>query len=547
MTSLLKTATSSPKSLLKDIAFWKSQKCFFLILIAGIIFIYLLLPQTYPPSDDPWIYLSILIHSLAFWGLGAAAVTLSKIQVDQAIAMYVEEKAADELRKIKSAEKDRIDLDRVQTELLPSNPSEDIMMIPLFQRILTEAKERKFESSANIMQPYREESIGDIFKLQNIQKIALHFGILGTFIGLVRALFQIDLESVRMGPLLSSLYVSFGTSVAGLEVAIIIGLLIMLIQRRQKLFFQYMETSTLTMSSLARNAVNKDEFFVEFSQIKNVVTQLSDRVDNQTQELGTQTYEIRQGIKKLTEAKSDFEGFLSQLSKEQIQFIEEMKNVYEIISPKKIGDELRHCLTNSINNISDTFNTNFEGFFCQISQGQTQFVNEIRNAYVALSPKKISDELQQCLTSVVSNISDTFSANLMRDLEKLSGLNASLSLLNEALEKVRCQFIEQSGQLEKEDKKLDQIKSDFYVSLGDFQTNLNNGINISISNTGKELHNSIIQAGNNISKHLKTNLEMTSKSVVTLNRELERYNDLIQKLVSQRRSMRRFFPFFSWK
>src|SRR5207247_2069293 len=146
----------------------------------------------------------------------------------------VEKTSEQYLSRIKAGQQSLIELDRLEEALLPLNKSNPPpAALRLFQHIFKEAKDRKFESSVNVMQPYREESLGDIFKLQNLQKIALWLGILGTFVGLLLAIQESGLSNLQaksgddfvnvINKMFDGLLVAFSASLAGLEAAVIIG------------------------------------------------------------------------------------------------------------------------------------------------------------------------------------------------------------------------------------------------------------------------------------------------------------------------------------
>jgi hypothetical protein len=156
-------ATSSPNSLLKNVSFWRDNIMFIVILVLGLGAIIVLFPLTYPKSDEPLAYLSVLIHFFALWGIWKSIIVIAKTQVEQAFAICVNDITSQELRKIKGGEKDHIALETVKY-LLPSNPTEGLAMPRLFQHVITDAKDHRFESSIIAMQPYREEAIGDIFQ-----------------------------------------------------------------------------------------------------------------------------------------------------------------------------------------------------------------------------------------------------------------------------------------------------------------------------------------------------------------------------------------------
>ncbi len=410
MTSISNFANNSPNSLPTHLSFWLDNLKFIVILLVGLGAITVLFALTYPKSDELFAKLSIIIHGFALWGIWVSIKVIAKIQVEHAFAIRVEEKASEALREIKSGNRDRIALEKVG-ELLPENPTPKLAMPRLFLHIIGEAKDHRFESSIIAMQPYREEAIGDIFKLQNIQKIALQLGILGTFIGLILALSQLKPDSdnaIALQPLFNTLHISFSTSVAGLEVAAILGLLIMVVRQKQEAYFQSMETAADAMISLAQNAINEDNFFTGFKQVENAVNQLRERVFAQTKQAEAQTEAMRQGMTKLTKTKSQFDEFLNQIQESQANFVREMMGVYDIFSPKTIKTELQQSLDNAVNKILETFNKNLIPSLEKI----TELNNAIRELYgvLQMADNKLmaqSQQLEQLITTQNNFISKT--------------------------------------------------------------------------------------------------------------------------------------------
>lgn len=488
MKDTLRYATISPDTLLTDLTFWKSQRLFLSIVLFAIVVIFVLLSWTYPERTNWTSYLSFPIHLLIVWGIYVAAVAMSKTQIEHSIADYVENKAANELRKIKSGEKERIDLSRIEHEFLPHNPSKGISMIRLFQHILKEAKDRKFESSVLVMQPYREESMGNLFRLQTIQKSALHLGILGTFIGLIKALKELTvgpegiLNIENFNSLFGSLHIAFGTSVAGLEVAICLGALATLVHRKQEAYFQSMEEATVTLVSLARNSINKDELFNELGQIRHSIDQLTDRVYEQSQEVVTQTSEIQGGIKKLSETKAKFDEFLANIKTQQNQAIEEMKEVYKFFSPEKISEHLKNSLDKATEYISST----------------------------------ISDKMSQ-------------------ELGALKNINSLLINLNSALEKARLQFADQEKFLQEQNAELIQTRSNFNDSLksiAETNTKIVEEVDHWMRDLSTQLEKNSAETGKNITRELKSELTSISKNFGILNTELKKFNKSVSRIAA---------------
>jgi biopolymer transport protein ExbB/TolQ len=481
---------SSPKSLGTIIFVSLLQLDFVILLVLGAIPIALLFQLTYPRSTELISKLSILIHPLILWGVWSAAREICQIKIDHAIALVVEEKAVDELRLIKNSEKERVAIENIKQDILPNNPY-DTAMMRLFHHILIEAQDHKFDSIGTVMQPYREESLGAIFKLQTIQKIALQLGILGTFVGLISALPQLRLNDsdmikiIDLEPLVNSLYISFSTSVAGLEVSVLLGGLTMLIRKKQNAYFASMESAAIALMSLARNAINKDDFFMEFSQIRTFVQQLSERIYDQAKEIEFQTTEIKNGLSKLTGIKSDFYEFLEQISQINHQFISQMKDVYNVLSPRIIARELQKSLGHATDSIADGFNANLSGTLGQL--------NELNSA--------------------------------------VSGCHKSLTLVD-------AQMKRQMDEVQKSREEIEYIKSELYDSLkqmSDTQTELMLEIQgYSMEKISKRIEDSIVYSGNKISLNLADKLEKIPREVSTLNQKLNELCNLTDKMISQK-------------
>src|SRR5262249_38104955 len=152
---------------------------------------------------------------------------LASVEVESAILNEIETKGREYLSDLKAEQRSQLNLDELEERILPNNPSTPPpAMIRLFQHICKEAKDRKFDSSATVIQSYSEEALAPIFTLHTLQKIALWLGILGTFVGLLVALRASDFSRLTDGSsfelsvqkMFGGLFISFTASVAGLEV-----------------------------------------------------------------------------------------------------------------------------------------------------------------------------------------------------------------------------------------------------------------------------------------------------------------------------------------
>lgn len=344
-------AGTSPTALLLQPDFWLRQRALIAATLIFVATLFLLAPHTYAPAGG-WEWLSVFVQILAFWGTVITARALATLEVEVAIVSEVERRGSAYLRDLKGGQRSRIDLEQLEETMLPVNPSDPApAMIRLFQHICKEARDRRFESSVHVMQPYREEPLDDLFKLQNLQKIALWLGILGTFIGLLLAIGAANIDGGDFADVVkkmfSGLMISFSASLAGLQVAVYLGVLLLVLRRGQESYFKQMEGAVVTMLSLARNSINKDDYLAEFGQIRETVDSLTDTVHSHIQEIRTQTDEIRAGMGRLAEAKASFDGFLNQISETQNTFISDIRNIYDTISLKNLTETLQATLAQS--------------------------------------------------------------------------------------------------------------------------------------------------------------------------------------------------------
>jgi biopolymer transport protein ExbB/TolQ len=455
---------SSPSSLIWNPSFWFEQKYFLTVIFVSTFLFLLLWEFTYGQKDAITLFMNLIIHSLGVLGIVSSILFLAEVEVNTDIVEEIEDRGNNYLNNIKKNSNSRIDLDRLRQDILPNNLSEPApAMIRLFQRIIMEAKDRQFESSISVVQPYQDESYEKILQLSYLQKLALRLGILGTFIGLTITIKNLADKGVSdnitelIKSLFSSLYIAFSTSIAGLEVAILLGVLLSILLKKQKRYFKMMDASVITMLAIARNAVNKDEFLAEFSQIHNLTKELSNKIYdyNQSitksvggaeQKISVLTTEITEGLKQLSHSKMEFDGFLSSLGGEQRQFIAEMQQIYNTLSLKRISDKLQENIIEAGQSVSSRIGETEEKVEMQteqIEQGlnklvgtsqdlsrilddlykkQEQFINEIQKSYDVVSIAKLEQALNNNsseIRSLARTIDENANASLWKRFQRL--------------------------------------------------------------------------------------------------------------------------------
>ncbi len=487
-----KVALASPGSLPFRWVFWRNHFSFLLWLVICLFLLVFLFKLFLPEPgaggmSQVTLPLYCIIYIITLWGIFSIVRTMGKFDVEDAIARMTDIRASEELRKIRGNESDRISLERV-FGFVPANPNENLSMPRLFNYIIEEARDRKFESGVVLMQPFREESMGEMINASILQKTALQMGILGTFMGLIGAFTNLDFQELEnsLDIMSKSLQFSFSTSIAGLVAAILLGLLLTVLRKKQETYFKTMERASGNLIALVRNADNKDYLMAEFQQINNSVSNLEKRVYRQTQELSHQTEQIKSGIGKLASAQSGFDHFLQGISEAEKKFLEEMKGYHQILSPEEISKSLKSSLDTAVVGVSNSLNQNLaksiEGY----------------------------QKLEVATKGLSSNIADI--KNLSR----------------EQIEKQQ-ELIESSGVVVRNSSEV------FQKSINDITNSQEEFLKkITGSHVSEELKKQMIQASEGISKNLHKDVESLRQFIGHLNTELKSFNKENRNYLAER-------------
>lgn len=426
----LQAHQADPSTLWRDPRFWSQNRMVALVMSIGLAILFFLFIYYFPkPTGSPGydiivvaIYSAIVATGL--WGARVTMQVFTRIFVDNGFALKTAQNCSDELREIRSGNKPRTELSSLD-QLLPANPHPSLGVPRLCQHILEEARDRKFESSVILMEPYKEESVSDAGRLQAIQKTALHFGILGTFVGLINAFVNLNIGdlSSSLNLVSQSLQFKFGASIAGLVCAIFLGFALMYLRKRQEQFFQNMENAAVALLALARNSINRDDFLTEFTQINHSVKQLNETVYQQNTEVKEQTRVIGKGLERLSEARDDFNAFLNDFSEEEKKFIGEMSRYHNVVSPETISKKLEQSLNASVKGVTKALES---------SLGKTM------EAYQQIAES--STQLNQLMSTISSGM-EVQHKQLAESMELLTKSKHSFSESMNTIEKSNANFI----------------------------------------------------------------------------------------------------------
>lgn len=340
--------------------------------LVSLIVAYLLFPHIKPKDNNFISNLSYLIL-----GLGIAALTVffrswKRLGAEIDYAQDLRRQAEELVTSIRAGQR-VYDIDELGT-LGAATPH--LVMYRMLDHIYTEVKGRKFESSLITMQPYKEEIAEGVQRISGYQKTALQLGILGTFLGLSAVFLSLGTHTNDLKPMITSLQLGFGTSIAGLQVSIMLWLFTGLLQEKQAAFFVVMEKATDEVLNLARLAVNKDTLLVELELVGAEIRQFTNQMDTQTHILQNQTGFIQEGLSRLRQTRSDFDIFLDGIGASQKEFMTSVQGLYQSLSPENISRSLNEKLTQSVDSITMKLGGFVEGTLAQFN-GLNQAVSAI--------------------------------------------------------------------------------------------------------------------------------------------------------------------------
>lgn len=341
-------------------------------------------------------YLALLILPLLGWGVWLALHALAEVTVNHSIALAVRRNVDRILPRVRSGQLAAPELEGLLPGggIVPPRVYEPAApMIQLFENICQQAHEYRFDAGTTLVQPYQHQSLMGLAGLEGVQKLALRLGILGAFLGLLFAirvipaalnemaalrpsieqhaqspragkpadpaaeaevLRQLDQKQwdlfIGMGShVFSALSVKFGSSIAGLYVAVGVSLFASALRRRLRLYFQQMEDTAIHFTLLASRAENKTSLRLDFERLREEMQRLRETVHDKSVDLLSQLktvsthlelqiQRIEDGMTRLGVAGQGLDGFLNGLAQKQSRFLDEVSKSYQAES---LRSELR--------------------------------------------------------------------------------------------------------------------------------------------------------------------------------------------------------------
>ena len=369
------TTASPPLVLWRWPWFWRREMSFILTSALFLEISFLIFWKTWPAEPNALAYLTGLLLVMPVWGVCEAAAMIARIEVDRAIVDSVNRFAEEALTNIDHA----CPLwESVENYVAPNDTKPELTSILMFKTLFSAADRLNFEPDLN---KFYDSCSKNIFDLQNLQNTAMRIGIIGTFVGLLLAMYHVkhfvDISGfAQLNPdssveeigkivaqsfksldamtkaLLKDLYAAFNTSIIGLETAVMIGFLIRILRKKEEFLTQGMVNSTKNVVEVLKHCVGEKKVIFELRGLRNLIVSGMSDMESELKKAceamagveaknGQIVDNISNGMDKLTTAKSDYDKFIKELSKTQTKFLMDVRSVYEFSSLTRLTEHIK--------------------------------------------------------------------------------------------------------------------------------------------------------------------------------------------------------------
>lgn len=452
-------------------------------LLFSLAIITVLYEYVAPIPEEPVSYLSYFIYGLGALGLIIFYSCHARVKREIACAILSGKQAGALLTDIQNNGYS-FNLNDLNTRVGTSNGKLSVNRI--IGHIKTEAESRKFDSSLSILHAYKEEFFSMVMRLAGFQKVALHLGILGTFIGLSMAFRHLDIDHPDFQVIVASLKLPFATSIAGLQVSLILWIHLELLQQKQEKLFKELEKCVDLVLNLARHAIYKDSITRELHHVGLKIDEVTGQIEKENELLQHQTKQISEGMSSLKHAGTDLDSFLTTMSQKQADFLKSVQGLYDSLSPGNISQALSEHLSIAVKQTFDAMMLHLDNTLGQYSKLETSIT---------------------CMHS---------------GLVELKNVIEELSQKNEAqLQSQRELVFKQMGDLlQKQDDYLSQLKS---------------------MDINEQLRQSIAAAAQGVSGELQSGIAQLAPSIAQLTSAMNMHNQLLSRQLKKKNLLLRIF------
>lgn len=409
--------------------------------------------------------------------------------------------------------------------------SERGVALRMCHRILRDTRDHIHEHREAVLTQYRDEIRHRLQNLYSIQALALRMGILGTFVGLILAINDIsnlfDIGAVPEGSaasslpgvndnrqmfslvsnqLFDSLGIAFGTSIVGLEVAILLTLMIIFLRWRQDYALTMLDTTAGKLLSLARRVTYEEKGLLSsFTKMNSMMEKLEVKINGQldvtcrsidtlAQNVAQQSDEIINGLKTMeglrvewntflsdiqnqqrevfeetlshrVDVEHSFNGFLDQLEEREKAYIRDLNEVLDLLSVGKLGKDINQSVSSTGQNLVRSIDGQVAMLTDKLIENGNVLRQSIKDEIEALKSELVNSSNVQ--TQLVSSLNDVDSVShelcgrmngINDSLDFIEGLRSNMETTTESLQESQTQLqkdIEESVQ-RLHDKPLDE-------------------------------------------------------------------------------------------
>lgn len=240
--------------------------------------------------------------------------------------------------------------------------------IDVFRRI----RQMRFEPTGALIQPYREELLGQVPDITKYQRISLQLGILLTFFGLMWVFGSSEfLGTAESGgttllskSLFSALNLAFGSSAAGLLSSISVILLADSLRMRLLETFRVHEVMAEGLNAVAQRAYNDPRLHDSLRAAENALHRVNAALDLQitktsvvvdvvkdlSEVVGSATPQVASAVRSLHEE-------IAALNARQAEMITQLQATFTQLTPTALGQALAQGLDSSLKELAQAMNS----------------------------------------------------------------------------------------------------------------------------------------------------------------------------------------------
>ena len=300
--------------------------------------------------------------------------------------------------------------------------------VKMVQRVVTRAKDWRFDSPSEIVYPFIEEIEQDEYRFESFQKQAIRLGILGTFIGLIIAINQnteiltklstntdagklgvkaiegmiksaISKDSALVENLFCALKISFSTSIAGLVAAFMLSVMLSRLRLKSAPMLQIYQDVAITVTNVAMRAAKNKSFLEEFGYIKDIIKKHEENTEKKIAETTSELKEVNKkikeqqdkidkGIENLDKKKDSLDNYLEKTSKMQEEIIANLEKLYEYTEFKDVLCTVKTTINESsvdARNKLEAISKDFSKFIKGVSEKNNKEVDKLNTKISSVS------------------------------------------------------------------------------------------------------------------------------------------------------------------